>query len=105
MEDGQQDTQILRNIFTQKDSFEGNTWIAKKVIPKLSNANVLRSWVAMSVDVGGYPLLGEHPLMKNFYVVVSSNGYTLGPILGKLVSDQIIYDKKDFNLFETNRLN
>ena len=32
----------------------------------------------MSVDVGGYPLLGEHPLMKNFYVVVSSNGYTLG---------------------------
>ena len=96
---------LTQHIHSKKDSFEGNTWIAKKVIPKLSNANILRSWAAMSVDVGGYPLLGEHPLMKNFYVVVSSNGYTLGPILGKLVSDQIIYDKKDFNLFETNRLN
>lgn len=96
---------LTKHIHSKKDSFEGNTWIAKKVIPKLSNANILRSWAAMSVDVGGYPLLGEHPKMKNFYVVVSSNGYTLGPILGKLVSDQILYDKKDFNLFESNRLN
>ncbi len=96
---------LTQHIHSKKDSFEGNTWIAKKVIPKLSNANVLRSWAAMSVDVGGYPLLGEHPKMKNFYVVVSSNGYTLGPILGKLVSDQILFDKKEFNLFESNRLN
>ncbi len=96
---------LTKHIHSKKDSFEGNTWIAKKVIPKLSNANVLRSWAAMSVDVGGYPLLGEHPKMKNFYVVVSSNGYTLGPILGKLVSDQILFDKKDYDLFETNRLN
>ena len=96
---------LTKHIHSKKDSFEGNTWIAKKVIPKLSNANVLRSWAAMSVDVGGYPLLGEHPKMKNFYVVVSSNGYTLGPILGKLVSEQILFDKKDFNLFESNRLN
>ncbi len=96
---------LTKHIHSKKDSFEGNTWIAKKVIPKLSNANVLRSWAAMSVDVGGYPLLGEHPKMKNFYTVVSSNGYTLGPILGKLVSDQILFDKKDYNLFESNRLN
>jgi len=96
---------LTKHIHSKKNSFEGNTWIAKKVIPKLSNANVLRSWAAMSVDVGGYPLLGEHPKMKNFYVVVSSNGYTLGPILGKLVSEQILFDKKDFNLFESNRLN
>ncbi len=96
---------LTKHIHSKMNSFEGNTWIAKKVIPKLSNANVLRSWAAMSVDVGGYPLLGEHPRMKNFYVVVSSNGYTLGPILGKLVSDQILFGKKDYNLFESNRLN
>ena len=82
---------LSKHINSKKDSFEGNTWIAKKVIPKLSNANVLRSWAAMSVDVGGYPLLGEHPLMKNFYVVVSSNGYTLGPILGPLAGFLFLY--------------
>ena len=80
-------------------------WIAKKVIPKLSNANVLRTWAAMSVDVGGYPLLGEHPKMKNFFVVVSQNGYTLGPILGDLISNQILFDKKDYDLFDSSRLN
>ena len=59
----------------------------------------------MSVDVGGYPLLGEHPNMKNFYVVVSQNGYTLGPILGDLISNQILFDKKDLDLFNSSRLN
>jgi len=49
--------------------------------------------------------LGEHPNMKNFYVVVSQNGYTLGPILGDLVSDQILFDKKDLDLFDSSRLN
>jgi len=96
---------LTKHIHSKKESFEGNAWIAKKVIPKLSNANILRTWAAMSVDVGGYPLLGEHPNMKNFYVVVSQNGYTLGPILGDLVSDQILFNKKDLNLFDSSRLN
>jgi glycine/D-amino acid oxidase-like deaminating enzyme/thioredoxin reductase len=96
---------LTKHIHSKKESFEGNAWIAKKVIPKLSNANILRTWAAMSVDVGGYPLLGEHPNMKNFYVVVSQNGYTLGPVLGDLVSDQILFDKKDLNLFDSSRLN
>lgn len=96
---------LTKHIHSKKESFEGNAWIAKKVIPKLSNINILRTWAAMSVDVGGYPLLGEHPNMKNFYVVVSQNGYTLGPILGDLVSDQILFDKKDLNLFDSSRLN
>ncbi len=96
---------LTKHIHSKKDSFEGNAWIAKKVIPKLSNANVLRTWAAMSVDVGGYPLLGEHPKMKNFFVVVSQNGYTLGPILGDLISNQILFDKKDYDLFDSSRLN
>ena len=59
----------------------------------------------MSVDVGGYPLLGEHPRMKNFYIVVSQNGYTLGPILGNLISNEILFDKKEIDLFNSDRLN
>ena len=94
-----------KHIHSLKDSFEGNTWIAKRVIPALSNINILRSWAAMSVDVGGYPLLGEHPLMKDFYVLASSNGYTLGPLLGDILSDEIIYGKKEYNLFDESRLN
>ena len=93
------------HLHALKDSFEGNTWVAKRVIPNLSNVNILRSWAAMSVDVGGYPLMGEHPLMKDFYTLVSSNGYTLGPTLGKILTQQIIYDKIEHNLFDKSRLN
>ena len=96
---------LTKHIHSKKDSFEGNAWIAKSVIPKLSNSNILRTWAAMSVDVGGYPLLGEHPRMKNFYVVVSQNGYTLGPILGNLISNEILFDKKEIDLFNSDRLN
>lgn len=92
------------HLHALKDSFEGNTWVAKRVIPSLSNVNILRSWAAMSVDVGGYPLMGEHPLMKDFYTLVSSNGYTLGPTLGKILSQQIIYDKIEYDLFDKSRL-
>ena len=96
---------LTKHIHSKKDSFEGNAWIAKHVIPKLSNSNILRTWAAMSVDVGGYPLLGEHPKMKNFYVVVSQNGYTLGPILGELISNEILFGKKEIDLFNSSRLN
>jgi len=86
------------------DSFEGNSWVANRVIPSLGKIKIIRSWAAMSVDVGGYPLVGEHPMMKNFYVMVSSNGYTLGPVLGEIISKQILDNKSDFSFFENSRI-
>jgi glycine/D-amino acid oxidase-like deaminating enzyme len=86
------------------DSLEGNAWVANRVIPSLGKIKIIRSWAAMSVDVGGYPLVGEHPMMKNFYVMVSSNGYTLGPVLGEIISKQILDNKSDFSFFEHSRI-
>ena len=87
------------------DSFEGNAWVANRVIPALSKIKIIRSWAAMSVDVGGYPLVGEHPMMKNFYVMVSSNGYTLGPVLGEIISKQILDNHSEYNFFDQSRVN
>ena len=72
-----------------QESFEGNLWVAKQVIPMLENIQVIRSWAAMNVIVDGAPILGESEQVRGFYHVVSVNGVTLGPLLGQLTAEAI----------------
>ncbi|WP_417803777.1 FAD-dependent oxidoreductase [Thalassospira lucentensis] len=71
------------------DSLEGNLWIAQRVVPALRKVNVIRSWAAMNIDIDGAPILGEHPDQPGFFNAVTSNGYTLGPIVGQLTASLI----------------
>ena len=72
-----------------QESFEGNLWVAKQVIPMLEDIQVIRSWAAMNVIVDGAPILGESRQVRGFYHVVSVNGVTLGPLLGQLTAEAI----------------
>jgi len=74
-----------------RDSLEGNLWVAQRVIPSLRKLHVLRSWAAMNINIDGAPILGEHPAQPGFYNAVSSNGYTLGPILGQITAELILH--------------
>ncbi len=74
---------------TLRDSLEGNTWVARRTVPCLDGVNIIRSWSAMNINIDGAPILGEMPGVPGFYNTVSSNGYTLGPILGKATSELI----------------
>ena len=78
-----------------RDSLEGNLWVAQRVIPALRKLHVLRSWAAMNINIDGAPILGEHPGLPGFYNAVSSNGYTLGPILGRITADLILRGQTD----------
>ena len=68
------------------DSIEGNLWAAQHVVPSLRRLHVLRTWAAMNVNIDGAPILGEHPAVPGFFNCVTSNGYTLGPIMGQLTA-------------------
>ena len=70
-------------------SIEGNLWVAKRAVPALATVRVIRSWAAMNIDIDGAPILGEHPSIAGFYNVVTANGYTLGPLLGRLTAELI----------------
>ncbi|MCM0019883.1 MAG: FAD-binding oxidoreductase, partial [Tagaea sp.] len=72
-----------------RGSMEGNLWVARRVVPALDGYKVLRAWAAMNVNLDGAPLLGEVPGRPGFFNAVSSNGYTLGPIAGKITADLI----------------
>lgn len=67
-------------------SLEGNLWVAQHVVPGLRKLHVIRSWAAMNINIDGAPILGQHPAMPGFFNAVTSNGYTLGPIVGQLTA-------------------
>ncbi|MDP6785856.1 MAG: FAD-dependent oxidoreductase [Rhodospirillales bacterium] len=72
-----------------RDSFEGNLWIANRVVPALASVLVLRSWAAMNVAIDGAPIIGEAPGVPGFYNAVTVNGVTLGPLIGRLTAEMI----------------
>jgi glycine/D-amino acid oxidase-like deaminating enzyme len=76
-------------------SLEGNLWIAQHVVPDLRRLNIIRSWAAMNIDIDGAPLLGEDPDICGFFNVVSANGYTLGPLIGRITADLILRGTTD----------
>ncbi|MFZ4531287.1 MAG: FAD-dependent oxidoreductase, partial [Alsobacter sp.] len=74
-----------------RDSIEGNLWVAQHVVPGLRKLHVLRSWAAMNINIDGAPILGEHPGLPGFFTCVTSNGYTLGPIMGRTTAAIILH--------------
>jgi glycine/D-amino acid oxidase-like deaminating enzyme/bacterioferritin-associated ferredoxin len=81
-----------------RGSIEGNLWIARRVVPALDGYNILRGWAAMNVNLDGAPLVGEVPGEPGFFNAVTSNGYTLGPIVGQLTADLVTGRRPDFDV-------
>ena len=73
----------------QRDGFEGNLWVANRVVPALRSVHVIRSWAAMNVHIDGAPILGEAPGVPGFFNAVTVNGVTLGPLLGLLTAEMM----------------
>ncbi len=78
---------------TQRESIQGNLWVAQRVIPPISQLNILRSWAAIGVMIDGAPILGAVPGIKDFYNAVGANGYTMAPIMGQMIAEEILTGK------------
>jgi glycine/D-amino acid oxidase-like deaminating enzyme len=72
------------------DSIEGNLWVAQHLVPQLRRLRVIRTWAAMNINIDGAPILGEHPGMPGFFNAVTSNGYTLGPMVGHITASLVL---------------
>jgi glycine/D-amino acid oxidase-like deaminating enzyme len=70
-------------------SVEGNLWIASRAVPMLKDLHAIRIWAGMNVNIDRAPILGEVPGLPGFYNCVSSNGYTLAPVLSRLTAELI----------------
>ncbi|MFO1160748.1 MAG: FAD-dependent oxidoreductase [Reyranellaceae bacterium] len=72
-----------------RHSVEGNLWVAARVVPALAELHAVRIWAGMNVNIDRAPILGEAPRLPGFYNCVSSNGYTLAPVLGRLTAEML----------------
>lgn len=73
-----------------RTSIEGNLWIASRAVPALRDLHAIRIWAGMNVNIDRAPILGEVPGLPGFYNCVSSNGYTLAPVLSRLTAEMIV---------------
>ncbi len=72
-----------------RGSVEGNLWIASRAVPALASLHAIRIWAGMNVNIDRAPILGEVPGLPGFYNCVSSNGYTLAPVLSRLTAEML----------------
>lgn len=70
-------------------SVEGNLWIATRAVPALRDLHAIRIWAGMNVNIDRAPILGEVPGLPGFFNCVSSNGFTLAPVLSRLTVEML----------------
>ncbi|MBN8906511.1 MAG: FAD-binding oxidoreductase, partial [Rhodospirillales bacterium] len=78
-------TQALR------ESIQGNLWVCHRVLPALRSLSWVRAWTGINPAIDRAPILGEAPGLPRFFNAVSANGYTLGPIIGRLTADAVLH--------------
>jgi glycine/D-amino acid oxidase-like deaminating enzyme len=72
-------------------SIEGNLWVCGRVLPALHGLSIIRSWTGINPAIDRAPILGEAPGLPGFFNTVTANGYTLGPIVGRLTAEAILH--------------
>jgi glycine/D-amino acid oxidase-like deaminating enzyme/bacterioferritin-associated ferredoxin len=88
---------------TLRQSVEGNLWVAQRVLPQLQGLRVLRTWAAMNINIDGAPILGTTKHTPGFYNAVTSNGYTLSPVVARMTVDimmgrSTLFDPQAFSI-------
>lgn len=71
-------------------AIEGNAWVAARVMPALEGMHAIRAWNGLAPEIDRAPLLGEAPGQPGFFTVATSNGYTLGPVVGRMTADAVM---------------
>ncbi len=81
------ETGRTRNL---RRNIEGNLWVCGQVLPALHGLRFIRSWTGINSAIDRAPILGETPGLPGFFNAVSANGYTLGPIIGRITADTVL---------------
>jgi glycine/D-amino acid oxidase-like deaminating enzyme len=80
-------------LTVERASLAANVAVASEVLPALCDVRMTRSWAGMTSTVGRknrVGLLGRAPGLGELYVMVASGlGFTLGPVLGRLMAELV----------------
>ena len=80
-------------LTVERASVAANAAVALEVLPALRDVQIVRSWAGMTSTVGRknrVGLLGQARQLGQFFVLVASGlGFTLGPVLGRLMVELV----------------
>ncbi len=76
-------------------SIEGNAWVAAHVLPAAARLRIVRVWAAMNINIDGAPIIGEMPGAPGFWNCVTSNGYSLAPVVARITADLMLRGRSD----------
>ncbi len=74
-----------------RQNIEGNLWVCARALPVLHGLSIVRAWTGINPAIDRAPILGEASGLPGFFNTVTANGYTLGPIVGRLTADSILH--------------
>ena len=77
-------THVLRS------SLEGNLALAARALPGLRALRVTRAWTGLAPHMARAPIISATPGLPGLWHAVSGNGYTLGPVMGRMLADAIL---------------
>jgi glycine/D-amino acid oxidase-like deaminating enzyme len=72
------------------DSAAGNSAVAVRVLPVLRDVRVIHMWtgvIAFTDDL--LPVVGEVRQLPGYYVCLASTGFTLGPIIARMLAEHM----------------
>jgi glycine/D-amino acid oxidase-like deaminating enzyme len=82
------------------ESLRGSLEVARRVIPRLGNASVIRSWAGPNIYTpDGRPILGPVPEAPGLFAAVCNTyGFTLGPLCGLIVAETMTGRATSFDI-------
>jgi glycine/D-amino acid oxidase-like deaminating enzyme len=72
-----------------RHSMQGNLWTATQAMPALAGLEIIRAWTGLAPYLPRGAIVGAGR-QEGFFHAVTSNGYTLGPIAGRLAADAML---------------
>jgi glycine/D-amino acid oxidase-like deaminating enzyme len=72
------------------DSAAGNTAVALRVMPALRDVRIMHMWtgvIAFTDDL--LPVVGEYRRLPGYYLCLASTGFTLGPIIARMLAEHL----------------
>lgn len=73
----------------RRESIEGNIALACRALPALRDLHVVRAWTGLAPNQNRPPLICSTPGQPGLWHGVTGNGYTLAPIVGRMLADSI----------------
>ena len=78
------------------EAFSGNLAVVLRMLPAFGSLLVIRSWTGIAFVAP--PVIGESAKVPGLYHVVTQNGMTLGPVVGRTCADLILGRRQNYDL-------